>query len=100
MAVVVKSTVYPQLPAVTDDPKSLKAWVDAATQILRTLTGDVGTTGYASMIIVTRQGNATESVPTGIKDGDLWVAMPTRAGQVLARSIWLDGAWVPLNGSW
>lgn len=92
--------VYPQLPNVTNDTGSMRAWIEIATQILRTLIGDLGVEGHANTIIVTRQDDATQSVPKGLRNGDLWVVLPTKAGQNLARSIWFDGQWVPMDALW
>lgn len=93
-----KAPTYSQLPDVGDDVDSLRAWAKVATQIIRSLIGNG--TGHANTTIVTQQGNATQMIPDGIRDGDLWIALPTRAGQTLQRSLWFQGKWVLLNGSW
>lgn len=92
--------IYPSLPVVVADVNSLQAWAVVVTQILNTLMGTTGKSGWANQVIITQQSAATQQQPVGSKDGDLWVAMPTQAGQGLGRSIWQNGAWVSLNGSW
>lgn len=92
------ATVYSTLPENVNDLLSIQAWIKAATQILNTLTGSIGSTGQANMVVVTSQGNATQQQPKGLKDGDLWIALPVQATQIVQLAVWRSGAWVILNG--
>lgn len=92
--------IYPQLPDVSNNAESLKAWVDIATQILRTLTGQHGSQGQANSVIVTRQDKPSQVEPDGLRNGDLWIALPAQATQPLGRYVWFNDEWVPMNVLW
>jgi hypothetical protein len=92
------AVTYPGLPENVSDLQSIQAWIKAATQILNTLTGNVGSTGYASTVTLTSQGNPTQQQPVGLKNGDLWIALPVQATQIAQLAVWNNGAWVILNG--
>lgn len=91
--------IYPNLPQLTDDEASIRAFCDVAGTILKILTGQLGATGWANQTILTYQSTQPGTVarPVGSKEGDRWIQMPTLPTQVVVEMVWSRGAWADIT---